>query len=486
MSDQLASDVIVVGNGVLGLSIAVELARNDQTLKITVIGDQHLTGAASKAAGAMLGSFGELTSTSTSSEAGVNKFKMSLQATDLWPDWLSYLSAGSAAGTHIKNGTFVFTNCRSGSLEDENFLAIQEALDHHQEPYEVVKPNEVDFLLPEEDSRATNLIYIPGEGSVDGAIHLANLNAMIASSENINFIGGWVTNIELSNASATGVRLLSGQVLTAKSTIIANGVGAGALLQSVEALSGTFPPVFAGMGTSMVVSQPKKKIDSVIRTPNRAFACGFHAVPRHGEQLYLGATNNIHLNVVEHPSISDMHFLMECAMEQLNHTMHEGNVFSICVGNRPISLDTYPLLGATRIEGLIVATGTYRDGFHLSPLVARLISALVIDGYEAPELQYFGVHRPHIQSFGLNEAVEQTIKYYSAVGYEHGLKIPKVGWHEMFDEYFREKAISLYAELDSDIVLHPDLFSIIDQDRKAMVPLFREYLRTAATRCMEA
>jgi len=486
MRKKLTSDVIVVGNGVLGRSIALELSRKDKNLEITVIGDRHVLGAASKAAGAMLGSFGELTSTAASSEAGENKFKMSLRATDLWPDWLNYLSNGPAAGAKINDGTFVFTNCRSGFLEDENFLAIQAALDHHQEPYEVVKPTDVDFLLPEDDSRATNLIYIPGEGSVDGAIHLASLDAMISSSANINVIGGWVTNIEVSKVSATGVRLLSGEVLTAKTTIIANGVGAGALMQSVEALSGMFPPIFAGMGTSMVVSQPRQKIDSVIRTPNRAFACGFHAVPREGEQLYLGATNNLHLEVVEHPSISDMHFLMECGMEQLNHTMHAGNVFSTSVGNRPISLDTYPLLGATRIEGLIVATGTYRDGFHLWPLNARLICDLVIDSYESPELQYFRVHRPHIQTFGLNEAVEQTIKYYSAVGYEHGLKIPKVGWHEMFNEYFREKAMSLYAELDSDIVLHPDLFSLIDQNRDKMVPLFREYLKTAATRWVES
>lgn len=479
MGDRLTSDVIVVGHGVLALSIAVQLARKDKSAKVSLVGDTSMPGGASKAAGAMLGSFGEITNTSLDSKAGQKKFKMSLKATDLWPDLLDYLSDQSGRLVKLNLGTYVFANSRSGLLEDENIKAMRKALDVHNETYEVVPPNDVSFFLPEEDSRARELIYIPHEGSVDGGEHLAALAAVVSSLENITVKADRVVSVQVDNGSACGVILQSRDFISTKCVVLANGVGVGHLIQTVDVLKDLFPPIFAGMGTSLVVAQPEQKIDSVVRTPNRAFACGFHAVPRSGEHLYLGATNNVHLDRVENPSISDMHFLMECAMEQLNHTMHGGSVYASSVGNRPVSLDTFPLLGKTHVEGLVVATGTYRDGFHLSPLIAEAIADLVIEGIEAPELEFFSATRSYIQAYELSEAIEQTIKYYSSVGYEHGLKIPKVGWHEMFGDYFREKAVTLYDELETDLILHPDLFSLIDQDREKMIPLFRDHFRRA-------
>jgi protoporphyrinogen oxidase len=54
-------DVLIIGNGVVGLSTAYALATEEPTLNIGVIGPFDQLGAAIHASGAILGCFGEIT-----------------------------------------------------------------------------------------------------------------------------------------------------------------------------------------------------------------------------------------------------------------------------------------------------------------------------------------------------------------------------------------------------------------------------------------
>jgi glycine oxidase len=49
-------------------------------------------------------------------------------------------------------------------------------------------------------------------------------------------------------------------------------------------------------------------------------------------------------------------------------------------GLRPGTPDDLPILGLTDVEGLILATGHYRNGILLAPVTARLAKEWVIDG----------------------------------------------------------------------------------------------------------
>jgi glycine oxidase len=55
------------------------------------------------------------------------------------------------------------------------------------------------------------------------------------------------------------------------------------------------------------------------------------------------------------------------------------------VGWRPATPDNAPILGECDLEGLLLATGHYRNGVLLTPITAAVISALVLDG-ELPEV----------------------------------------------------------------------------------------------------
>ncbi|WP_256571625.1 MULTISPECIES: FAD-binding oxidoreductase [unclassified Pseudomonas] len=86
-------DVVVVGSGAIGGSIAFELA--SRGLKVCRVGETDRTNAASKAAGAMNGCFGEVTSGLLASGHGRLKLAMDIQAKGMWPQWAQRLAQAS-------------------------------------------------------------------------------------------------------------------------------------------------------------------------------------------------------------------------------------------------------------------------------------------------------------------------------------------------------------------------------------------------------
>jgi L-2-hydroxyglutarate oxidase LhgO len=66
-------DVLIIGNGILGYSTAYALFMEDPSLKIGIIGPSNCLAGATKAAGAMLGCFGEITKSGQSSLHGIKK-----------------------------------------------------------------------------------------------------------------------------------------------------------------------------------------------------------------------------------------------------------------------------------------------------------------------------------------------------------------------------------------------------------------------------
>jgi glycine oxidase len=55
-------------------------------------------------------------------------------------------------------------------------------------------------------------------------------------------------------------------------------------------------------------------------------------------------------------------------------------VETIWAGLRPSSIDDAPILGATGIDGLVVATGHHRNGYLLAPATAFAVESLIADG----------------------------------------------------------------------------------------------------------
>ena len=84
--------------------------------------------------------------------------------------------------------------------------------------------------------------------------------------------------------------------------------------------------------------------------------------------------------------------LLRNAIEVLPDVV-ETELIEIATGFRPATPDNAPILGATRVPNLFVATGHFRNGILLTPITADLISDLLESGRPPSELEPFSPRR---------------------------------------------------------------------------------------------
>lgn len=458
-------DVVVAGNGALGLSVALVLSHRG--VSVAVIGNSNRPAAASAAAGAMNGCFGEVTPQLLKSAPGRLKLDMDVQATGLWADWEQQLVQESdetairtAAGT-----TVILNTIGVHEIDTAGYEAIRTALEEYKEPYEDLDPADLDWLSPVPTSRPLRAMHIPGEHAVDAPALLRALTTAVERSGG-TLVDDMVAEVLLDDKGGrvAGVRLASGETLGTTQVVLAAGAATSKLLGCLdEEVRDRIPAIVAGRGVALLVKTAEGSIPrGVVRTPNRAFACGLHVVPRGNGRIYLGATNELELLPGTTAAIGELNLLLG-GTRQLRADLVEGWVEKILVGNRPVPLDGYPVLGEAGVTGLWLMTGTYRDGLHQSPLLARHMAARVLGEPHDPELDLFTPIRRPIQTFSREECLETAVTHTMATGYEHDWSIMD-DWPPMITEQFRRAFAKTLQEIDSEFVPPPELLFFAEEE----------------------
>jgi glycine oxidase len=87
--------------------------------------------------------------------------------------------------------------------------------------------------------------------------------------------------------------------------------------------------------------------------------------------------------------------------------IEEMAIEAVWTGLRPSSIDDAPILGATSIPGLALATGHHRNGYLLAPATALAMEALIADGALPAVARPFGLDR--FDGAALRHQVEHQI-----------------------------------------------------------------------------
>ncbi|AIK96539.1 NAD(P)/FAD-dependent oxidoreductase [Candidatus Odyssella acanthamoebae] len=473
-------DIIIMGNGILGISTALSLALLDSSLEIGVIGPENREGGASVAAGAMLNAFAELTSTSLKSYAGQEKFNLSLQASKRWDSWIERINdfLEPASQVTYQKGTFLLLNSKSGVLDSENFYSILKALQEYKEPYEEINPAHIPGLYPLEDCRPLRSLYLPNEGSIDSGKFIRTLKDIASTHYKISFINEKVSSFNLEGHSIISVNTEKGETLSAKDFVLSMGSYSQKLIDTLPQLSRKIPRLLSGMGCSVVVNQdPHNIVKHVIRTPNRSGACGLHVMPQ-GQDLYIGATNNVYCEPKTQHKVGFTHFLLECALEQINQNLHKSDMKTCHTGNRPATLDTFPLIGETSLKGLWLLTGTYRDGFHQSPFLGDALARKIL-GLPNELNSIFAPERSLIKNFTKEESIEEAVRHYMSGAYERSMKLPKAGWDEVLRDLISKRVNYIYDRLETDFGLSPDMIMMFEfsDNFEESLDYFKDYFQ---------
>ncbi|MER6031477.1 FAD-dependent oxidoreductase [Streptomyces sp. NPDC001851] len=474
-ADGNSFDVVIAGNGVLGLSLAWVLARRGQ--RVAVLGRPHRPWAGSTAAGAMLGCFGEVTTSLLASEHGRAKLELGIQAAALWPQWLAELE-DRTEGAPVKTaqGTTVILNTiGTAEIDDANYNAIRAELTRYSEPFEDVEPADLDWVDAEPISRPLKAFHIPGEHAVNAAALLERLEAAVVQAGG-TLVPEFATRVEYQGDRVTGVVLSDGERIAAGHVMLAAGARTQELLDSLP-VGPRIPRLVSGYGVSSLIRTVDGTTpDSVIRTPNRSFACGLHIVPRGEGHVYVGATNVISVEPRDTAEMRDLVFLLQCAHRQVRRSLWNSDVTKVQVGNRPVSMDAFPLLGEGGMRNLWIMTGTYRDGLHLSPLLAQDFAARILGEEPQADLARFAPVRQPLQTGTREEIVDVLIDHQMGIGYEQDWTIP-VEWHQWIEMDLRPGTLAWANELDPEFTPPAELL-FASRFEPELVSVLRKYYAT--------
>jgi len=469
-------DLLIVGNGALGLSLADVMAEHCSA--IAVVGPADRAAGASQAAGAMLGCFGEVTTETLRTVAGRKKFELSMAAQRMWPAVLERLAAYVPQGApplQVAADSHLILNSRGSELDSRNFRAVLEALAEYGSAWEEVDPEAIPGYRPRTDHRALRAIRVDGEGAVDARRVLQALQTGL-EHRGVHVVDGVAVALTQNNDAVTGVRLEDGSIIEAGTVVVTAGARSQALLQT--ALEPTeIMPMFAGRGVAMVGLRTEgAPFETVVRTTNRAFACGLHVIPLGGGREYFGATNGVAGKPKTAPPLFDIRFLVDCAMEQLDEGASRHDLEAYRIGNRPVTLDGFPLIGWSARAGLYIMTGTYRDGFHCAPLLASH-AADQLRGGEGLIDPMFTPTRAPIATRTVEQSVDEFVNHSMAAWFESGANAARQFSTGRLEELYRQQGNALYDRLGIDYGLSPDLLAFAFSELASGSNILR-YLRS--------
>jgi glycine oxidase len=353
--EQRSFDLVVVGGGVIGLSCAWRASQRGARVAVVERSSRPPAGATRVAAG-MLAPVGEL------AFGEPELLKLTMAAAEIYPDFVAELEAASGLSTgYRRDGALHVAFDRDEAAELRRVHELQRSLGLDAEWLPPRRCREVEPALTPSFNGG---VHAPGEGSVDPRALVAALLAAL-QIEGVEMLTGSDVEAALYEGERiAGVRTGSGAELRSAAVVLAAGAWSGQAEWLPEAAR---PPVRPVKGQILEL----RARDGVVPSHGIVASERVYLVPRPDGHLIVGAT-------VEEQGFDTtvtaggVHELLREAYRLLPEVA-EMELVEATAGLRPATPDNLPRVGPSGIDGLLWATGHYRNGILLAPLAANLI-----------------------------------------------------------------------------------------------------------------
>jgi glycine oxidase len=364
----MTRDVIIIGGGVIGCTIAWRLAQSG--LKVTLLERGRIGCEASRAAAGMLSPQGE-------SQTAGPFFDLCLKSRTMYRNFAEEIREASGVDVEYRDEGTLFIVLR-GEDEDEKTRWVNWQLDAGLS-LELLTADEVRELEPAVSNSTARGIFLPEEHQVENRLLMDALGVSIKRAGVEVIEETPVTAISCSSNRVTGVesyeaRFASGAV------IVAAGTWSSHLLEPI----GLNIQVTPARG-QMVAVKGDLSIKRVLHSSD------VYIVPRNDGRILIGATVE-YTGFQKAVTASGVCRLLGSAL-QLAPSLAGCEIVEMWSGLRPDTADHLPVLGPAGLEGLTLATGHFRNGILLAPITADLIAQYITSGYEPLELLQFGIGR---------------------------------------------------------------------------------------------
>jgi glycine oxidase len=357
-------DAIVVGAGVIGLACGWRLARRGASVLVLDAGEPA-RGATHVAAGMLApvneAHFGE-----------EELLRLNLEAARSYPTFVSELERETGAQVGYRaSGTLAV------ALDRDQAEVLRQLHRFHATlglDAEWLSGRECRRLEPGLAPRVLGGFRSPVDHQVNPRALARALEVGVRVTGGALHGGCRARSLVVAGDRVTGVELDDGEHVRAPHVVVAAGWRSGELTGLPPRASVPVRPV---KGQILRLRGSAPVIERVVRTPE------VYLVPRDGGELVVGAT------VEERGSDTTVTAggvleLLRSAYEAVPGVI-ELELVEAAAGLRPAGPDNKPIVGAGALEGLVWATGHWRNGVLLAPLTADAVAELVAGG-RLPEL----------------------------------------------------------------------------------------------------
>jgi glycine oxidase len=368
MSESGATDVLIVGGGVIGLAVGWRAL--DEGMSVTLLEREPAPAAqTSRVAAGMIAPIGE----ASPSEPAL--LELGLASAGLYPEFVAELEAETGSQTGYRRcGTLLVARDGDEAAGLDRDLEFRRSLGS---PVNRLLPSEARRLEPSLAPTLRLALEVPEDHAIDPRALAAALSRAFTRAGGDLRLGSEVSGLSVSHDRVNGVRLDNGETLSAGHVVIAAGPWSGQIGAMPAGAQIVFRPV---KGQILTLADPNGPgmLERVLRmTPG-------YLVPRGDGRYVLGASME-ERGFDTTITAGAVYELLRDAIE-IVPGVSEWTLEELNCGIRPGTSDNLPVIGTSpSLERLVWATGHHRHGILLTPLTADLVVA-ELAGRALPEL----------------------------------------------------------------------------------------------------
>lgn len=362
-------DVIIVGSGVIGMSIARELM-DKAHLSIAVI-DRDIPGLhASYKAGGMLGAQNEFVQDTA-------LYQLALRSRDYFKALNHELYKETNINIDYQEHGLIKM---AASEEDVECLTEQyHFLNERDRSVTPLNKKDLDNLSKHTIEFKHHAIYIPDDGQINASKYT---KALLKSITNKGIERLYSTEVKAIKRLKDCYKVhTSDTILFSKKVVVAGGAWSNKLLEDYQ-----IEPKLTGVkGEVLLLKNEQLSLKQTLFITN-----GCYIVPKRDNTFLVGATSYFDDYSVG-TSAEGEKWLINQATSYIP-ILKESNIIHKWSGIRPYTHNEWPIMDEID-HGLFLVTGHYRNGILLSPIIGKLLSEWIVNDQAPSLLDDFKVKR---------------------------------------------------------------------------------------------
>ena len=383
MSHTHSAEIVIIGGGVIGLSVARSIALRG-VRDICLVEKEDLGTEASFAAAGML-------APQVEADADDEFFKLACRSRDMYVDFAARLLEETDVNVELDTtGTVYIALTEADALDCEKRFSWQTAAGFDVEK---LGANEALSIEPSINPSVKLALFFPRD------IQVENRRLVCALANSVNQLGVQILSHTRSDEVRTdknkvvGVEISQG-FISCNTVVIA----AGCWSDQVRIIgSGVWHgPTMVPVRGQMVCLAAKPKLSQHVVYSHRGYI-----VPRQDGRLLAGSTSEPN-TFVKQTTAGGVTSILKSAIE-ISPQIAQLPIIDMWAGLRPKAVDGLPVLGpCDEIAGLHYATGHYRNGILLAPVTGELIAQAILEPAKSADLAPFSPNRFSQATVGTN------------------------------------------------------------------------------------